>query len=57
MQEHFDAYLKELARQFNCRTSSLHYVARVKLKITRKNSLSIAKNRRKKDNPSYKPCL
>jgi transposase len=37
--QHPDAYLKEIATQFNCKTSSMHN-ALVKLKITRKKKFS-----------------
>jgi len=44
VEQHPDAYLKELAEQFNCQTSSMHN-ALVKLKITRKKKFSpTAKN-------------
>jgi transposase len=49
---HPDAYLKELAQHFNTKTSSMH-VALVKLKITRKKNHSrTAKNQKPQDKPS-----
>jgi len=52
VEEHPDAYLKELAQHFNVKTSSMH-VALTKLKITRKkNHLPTAKNQKKTDKPS-----
>jgi predicted HTH transcriptional regulator len=46
IEEHPDACLKELAKQFNCKTSSMHN-AIVKLKIARKkNHLPAVKNQK-----------
>ena len=54
MTEHPDAYLKEIAAHFNCRTSSM-YNALVKLKITRKKKLSpTAKNPKKNEKTLYR---
>jgi len=52
IEKHPDAYLKELAEQFNVKTSSMH-VALTKLKITRKKNHShTAKNQKQTDKPS-----
>jgi len=52
IEKHPDAYLKELAEQFNVKTSSMH-VALTKLKITRKKNHShTAKNQKQIDKPS-----
>jgi transposase len=40
IEEHPDAYLKELAQNFNVKTSSIH-VALIKLKITRKKIIHL----------------
>jgi transposase len=50
--DHPDAYLKEIAQHFNVKTSSMH-IALVKLKITRKKSHSrTVKNQKQQDKPS-----
>ena len=40
IEQHPDAYLKEIATHFNCKSSSVH-VALAKLKITRKKKLHV----------------